>query len=132
MAKQKPNINVVQPSTPITVSVLPKQLANVTVANTNVNLKQGTNAEVVVKVARLFDYNGEFKVKVMLPPNAAGISSDEVTIPAGQSEAKIVLKATADAAVINLQNLVVQATAMYEGKVPTMQETKLNVNVVKK
>ncbi|OAI41305.1 hypothetical protein AYO40_03355 [Planctomycetaceae bacterium SCGC AG-212-D15] len=132
MAKQKPNINIIQPSTPVSLTIIPKQLATFTVAAPNVNLKQGTNAEVVVKVARLFDYDGEFKVKLMLPPNAAGVSVDEVTIPAGATEAKLVIKATTDAAVANLANLVVQATAMYEGKVPTVHETKLTVNVVKK
>jgi hypothetical protein len=132
MAKQKPNINVMQPSNALTVNIVPKQLANFTVAAPNINLKQGANAEVVVRVARLFDYNGEFKVKLMLPPNAAGISVDEVTIPAGATEAKLVIKATDQAAVANLANLTVQATAMYEGKVATVHEAKLNVNVVKK
>jgi hypothetical protein len=132
MAKQKPNIAVVLPGVPFTVNVTPKQLANVTLSSTNVTAKAGMNTEVVVKVARMYDYDGEFKVKLMLPPNAAGVSADEVTIPPGQNEVKLILKVTADAPPVNLQNLVVQATAMYMGKVPTMHETKLNVNVVKK
>jgi hypothetical protein len=132
MAKQKPNINVVQASTPLTISIAPKQLGTVTLANANVTLKQGMNAEVVVKVARMFDYDGEYKVKVMLPPNANGVTCDEVTIPAGQTEAKLMVRATDAAAVMNLANLSVVATAMYEGKTPITQEAKLNVNVVKK
>ena len=90
------------------------------------------NAEVVVKVARMFDYDGEYKVKVMLPPNANGVTCDEVTIPAGQTEAKLMVRATDAAAVMNLANLSVVATAMYEGKTTITQEAKLNVNVVKK
>ena len=37
----------------------------------------------VVKVARQFDYAGEFKVELVLPPNVKGVAADEVTIPAG-------------------------------------------------
>jgi hypothetical protein len=132
MAKQKPNISVVLPSVAFTVNVIPKELAKLSLSTTNVTAKAGSNTEVVVKVSRLHDYDGEYKVKLMLPPNAAGVSVDEVTIPPGQNEAKLVVKVTPEAPPVNLQNLVVQATAMYMGKVPTMHETKLNVNVVKK
>ena len=132
MAKQKPNINIVQASTPVTISIAPKQLGTVTLVAANVTVKQGANAEVMVKVARLFDYDGEYKVKVMLPPNANGVTCDEVTIPAGQSEGKLMVRATDAAAIMNFANLSVVATAMYEGKTPITQEAKLSVNVVKK
>lgn len=132
MAKQKQNINIVQPSTPIEINIAPKQLGTVTLAAANVTVKQGAQAEVIVKVARLFDFDGEYKVKVMLPPNANGVTCDELTIPAGQSEGKLLVRATDAAAIANLANLSVVATAMYEGKTPITQEAKLSVNVVKK
>ncbi len=131
LAKQRPNINVVQPATPLTLVVLPQFLATVSTANPNVTLKAGTEADVVVRVARLHGYTGEFKVQLALPPNAAGVTAEEVTIPAGKDEAKVVVRATMTAAPVNLQNLVVKATGLYNGKVPTAQETKLNLNVVK-
>jgi hypothetical protein len=132
MAKQKQNINIVQPSTPVEINIAPKQLGTVTLAAANVTVKQGAQGEVIVKVARLFDYAGEYKVKVMLPPNANGVACDEITIPAGQSEGKLMVKAADAAAVMNYANLSVVATAMYEGKTPVTQEAKLSVNVAKK
>lgn len=131
MAKQKPNTNIVLPSTPITLIVNPKQVANVTLPTPNVQTKLGAQSEVIVKVARMYDFDGEFKVQLVLPPNVKGFSADEVTIPAGKDEAKLIVKVAADAPVGNRPDLIVRATAMYNGKVPTTQETKLAVNVVK-
>ena len=42
--KQKPAVNVVQPSTPLAVVVLPKQVATLAVANPNPTFKIGTPA----------------------------------------------------------------------------------------
>lgn len=131
MAKQKPNINVVQPATPVTINVLPQFLANLSVGNATTTLKIGTQAEVVVKVARLHGYAGEFKVKLELPPTAKGVTADEVTIPAGKDEAKFIVRAAQEMAPLNLPNVVLKATGMYNGKVPTTQEAKLSINVVK-
>ena len=87
--------------------------------------------EVVVKVARLYDFAGEFKVQVVIPAAVKGVSAAEVTIPAGQDEVKVIVKAAADAVPGNRADLIVRATAMVNGTVPTMQEAKFNVNVVK-
>jgi hypothetical protein len=130
MAKQKPNTVVVLPSAPIALTILPKTLATVTLSTPNVTLKIGKEAEVVVKAARQYGYDGEFKVQVVLPPNAKGVQIAEAVIPAGKDEAKLVVKTDAGAAPVNLSNLIVRATAMYQGH-PTTHEVKLNVNVVK-
>jgi hypothetical protein len=84
-----------------------------------------------VKVERQNDYTGEFKVKLILPMGAKGVTADEVTIPAGQNETKLVLKAAADAPGGPMNNLVVQVVANYEGKYPLTQEAKLNINIEK-
>jgi hypothetical protein len=131
MAKQKPPVNIVQPSAPVTITVLPKTVATVAATLPNPNLKAGTQGEVVVKVTRQFGYAGEFKVQLVLPPNVAGVAADDVVIPAGKDEAKLLLKAPADAAPGPRNGLTVRATALLNGSVPTVQETKINVNVVK-
>jgi hypothetical protein len=131
MAKQKPPVNVVQSSTAVTITVLPKALATVAATPANPNLKAGTQGEVVVKVTRQYDYAGEFKVQLVLPPNVAGVTAADVVIPAGKDEVKLVLAAAADAAPGPRNDLVVRATAMFNGNVPTVQETKFNVTVVK-
>jgi hypothetical protein len=127
----KQNLTAIQPSTPITITVLPKQVATVSVTPGNATVKVGKQAEFVVKVARQYDYAGEFKLEVVLPPGEKGISAEESTIPKGKDEAKIVLKVAPGTGLGNRANLIVRATAMVNGKVPTTQEGKFSVNVVK-
>jgi hypothetical protein len=59
------------------------------------------------------------------------VSADDITIPAGKDEAKLLLRALADAAPGNRTNLVVRATALLNGSTPLTHEAKINVNVVK-
>jgi hypothetical protein len=129
--KARPIINVVQPSTPLVLTILPKQLARVSLGNSNPKIKVGEEAEIVVRVTRLFNYDGEYKVQLVLPPNVQGLSAEEVTIPAGKTEAKLVVKVDEDAQPGNRQNLVVKTTALFNGKSPVVQQSKINVNVVK-
>jgi hypothetical protein len=130
-AAQKPNVTVIQPSNPLTVTVQPTALAKFTLPNPNATVKITAQVEVPVRVERLYGYDGEYKVKLTLPPTAAGVTCDEVTIPAGQVEGKLIVKAAAAAKPGGLPNLSVQATAMYEGTLAVVHEAKLNVNVVK-
>jgi hypothetical protein len=130
-AKQRPNIFVVQPSAPLALTVLPKSLAQLSLSTNTATVKAGGQGEVVVRVQRRFNFDGEFKVQLELPKGAAGVEAAEVVIPAGQNEAKLVLKAPADAKPGGRNNLVVKATALFNGKTPTVHEAKLNVNVVK-
>jgi hypothetical protein len=130
MAKQKPNTAVVMPSAAISITVLPKSLATLTVNPQNSNLKIGGSTKAVVKVARQFKFDGEFKVQVVLPQGTKGIEVADVTIPAGKDEAELILKAPQDAMPGNRANLVVRATATFN-KTPIVHETKINVNVTK-
>src|SRR5262249_6962884 len=81
MAKQKQPTNIIYPSTPLSITVLPKAVATVTAMVPNPNFKVGTPSEVVVKVQRINDYAGELKVQLVLPQGTAGIAADEVVIP---------------------------------------------------
>ncbi len=130
-AKQKPNVNVVQPSTPVSVTVLPKQVAQLSVSNGNPTIKVGKQAEIVVRVNRQFEYADAFKVKLLLPPGMQGVSAEEVTLPAGQNEVKFVLHVPAGASPGNRPNLTIEATALVNGNVPLKHDAKINVNVVK-
>jgi hypothetical protein len=130
-APQKPPTNVVQPSTPVTITVLPKQVGTLALSNANPMVKVGGSTELVLKVTRQFGFAGEFKVQLVLPPNAKGISADPVTIPAGKDEVKLVLKAAADAAPGPRADLILRAVAMVNGNVPTTHDLKFAANVVK-
>jgi Bacterial pre-peptidase C-terminal domain len=129
-AKQKPNTVVVQSSSPVSLTIIPKSLANLTLSAPQVNAKIGMKSEVVVRVARQFNFAGEFKVQVVLPPGVQGVTIADATIPAGQNEVKLIIDVPAGAAPGNRQNLTVKATAMFD-KTPIVHETKLSVNVTK-
>jgi uncharacterized membrane protein len=130
--KGKPtNVNAVAISPPLRIEVLPKALAKFSVATTNLTAKIGQKTDLAVRVERLYGFDGEFKVKVELPGGTQGVNIAEVTIPAGANEAKLSVQVPADAKPGNRANLVVKATALWNGKTPTVHEAKINVNVVK-
>jgi len=131
-APQKPNTNVVAVSTPVALSIVPKVLGTVTLASGNPAVKAGGQTEVVVRVARLFNFSGEYKVEVVVPPAVKGVTVDPVVIPAGQDEVKLIIKAPTDAMPGNRAGLIVRVSALYQGMVPTVSpDVPLAVNVVK-
>ena len=85
----------------------------------------------MVKVARQYDYADAFKVELVLPPNVKGVSADVLTIPAGQNEAKMLLRVAPGTPPANLQNLTLRATAVVNGNVPLVHEMKFNVVIAK-
>jgi hypothetical protein len=132
MPKPAPvNINLVEPSSPLTITVLPRVVGTLTLATPNPTLKVGGEVAVVVKVARLYDYAGEFKVTLVPPAAVKDVTAAEVVIPAGKDEATLMLKALPTAAPGGRNDLVVQAVALFNGTAPTTQEVKFNLNVVK-
>src|SRR5262249_34952975 len=90
-AKQKQPILIIQPSAPVTLTVLPKAVGTLALNNQSPTVKIGAQAEITVTVKRLFGYDGEFKVQVVLPPNAKDLQIPEVVIPAGKDQAKLVV-----------------------------------------
>ena len=128
--KKKQNATVTAATTTVIFKVLPSVVGKATAA-AKANLKPGTNGEVVVKVERQADYAGEFKIIFVLPANTKGIVLDEAIIPAGKNEVVVPVKVGVDAVAGNLQNVVVQATALLEGKVPVTAEAKFNLVVDK-
>ncbi len=130
-AKQKPNINVVLPSPALQLTVLPKQVATLKLPNPNLTAKIGSQVELVVQLARLYDYAGEFKVQAVLPPNAKGVSTDVVSVSPGKNEARLIFRVGPEAKPMNLPNLVLRATALVNGNLPTVHEAKFNLNIVK-
>ena len=93
--KGKRPTTIEQAVTPIVVNVIPLAIANVSATPAG-NLKGGMATDVTVKVVRQNDYVGDFKVKLVLPMGTKGVTVDEATIPAGQTEVKLKLSAAAD------------------------------------
>lgn len=111
--------------------VVPTSLAKLTVGPLpNTNVKVGGTIELPVKVERLHDFAGEFKVTLTLPKDVAGVTAVPVSIPAGQDAAKLVVKTTADAKPASLP-VTVAVTGAFAGKHPVTTETKAAFNVAK-
>lgn len=133
MAKQKPNIPAEIFSDPIEVIVIPNSVAKVTIGTLPANIiKTGLSGELTIKVDRQYEYAGDFKVKFELPKGITGVTAQEITIPAGKDEAKLVLKALGDAKPGAVSNAIVTLTAMYGGKHALTHEAKVNFTVVKR
>ncbi len=129
-AKAKP-VNTILPSSPVEVVVLPKQVANLSVDNANPQVKVGGEATIAVRVQRLFDYADAFKVELVLPPNAKGVTAGPITIAPGTNEAKLIVRVPQGTPPMNLQGLTLRAVAVVNGNVELKHETKINVNIVK-
>ena len=65
------------------------------------------------------------------PASVKDVTAAEVLIPAGKDEATLMLKAPPTAAPGGRNDLLVKAVALVNGNVPTTQEVKFNLNVVK-
>jgi hypothetical protein len=124
-------VNTILVSTPVQVTVLPKDVATLSVDNANPTIKVGANGTIAVRVARKYDYADAFKVELVLPPNVKGVAADVVTIAPNQNEAKMILRVAAGTPPANLQNLIVRATAVVNTNVTLIHEIKINVIVAK-
>ena len=113
------------------LTVLPKQLAKLSVQPEGAKVNAGESAEVVVKVARQSEYGGPFRVELVAPPDVRGIEADAVTIPPGKDEAKLVIRAGPDVAKGSKAALIVRATGLFLDRTAIVQEAKLTLNVGK-
>lgn len=131
MSKQRPNVTVVQPSTPITLTILPKQVATFALTPAKPVVKMGQQTEFIVKATRMYDYTGPIKVELVIPPAAKGLSAEPVTIPAGKDEVRMILKADPKLAPGNKPNLTLKATVEIKPKTVLTHEVKLSADVIK-
>jgi hypothetical protein len=119
-------------SEPVLVTVIPSSLAKITIGNLpNNTLKLGKSGELTIKVDRQYDFAGAFTVKIEFPKGTTGITAKDVTIPAGKNEAKIELKAAADAKPGAVSNAIITVTGMYDQKHAISHEAKVNFTVAK-
>ncbi len=115
---------------PLTVTVLPTVLAKVNASQAG-NLKVGGTGELLVRVERQNDFDGEFQVNIQLPKETKGLTVKDAKIPAGQTEVKIPLQAAADAKPGGINGIVVTVTGTVHSQFAIEQETKVNVNISK-
>jgi hypothetical protein len=114
-AKQKPSINLIEPSNPITVLVRPAPV-NMAVNNKGGALKQGGSLEIEVKIVRQNGCTGPISLS-LVSGAALKLRADGVTVDAAQTEAKMVIQAAKDSPAGNAIPVVVRAAAIVKGEV---------------
>jgi hypothetical protein len=119
----------VQAAPAIALTVIPKQLAKLAQPG-NVKVKAGGEADLLVRLARQADYQGPFKVELVVPPGK-GISAQAATIGHGEDEVKLHVRADPGAPPGPNGNVIVRVTAMFNDSTPVVHETKVSVVVSK-
>lgn len=114
--------NQVQTAAPIALTLVPKQLAKVTLPAGPVKVALGNEVSIPLKLARLFDYAGPFKVEVILPPNLKGVTVEADTIKAGQNDGKLVVRCDSEAPAGLSPRLTVRLIAMFNDESPVVHE----------
>ena len=114
-AKEKPNINLIEPSNPITVLIRPSPV-NMTVNNKGGALKQGSSLEIEVNIVRQNGCAGPISLSVVSGVELK-LSAAPVLVDAAGTQAKMVIQAAKDSPPGNAIPLVVRATASVKGEV---------------
>lgn len=113
-AKQKPNVNLTEPSNAVTVTVRPAPV-NLTVNNQGGALKQGNQLEITVTLARQNGFAGPVSL-ALTAPAALKLSAAPVSLAKDQTQAKLILKAAADSPVGAAASVAVRAAAEVRGE----------------
>ena len=108
-AKPKPNVNLSEPSNPITIVVRPAPVS-LAVNNKGGALKAGAVLEVDVTVTRPAGYTDPVTLSLAAPA-ALKLSAPSVVIPTGQTTGKLVVTAAADSPPGAAAAVAVRATA---------------------
>ncbi len=129
--KQKAAINIVSVITPIDLTVLPKALGEFSITNNGVQIKAGAEGNLELKVKRLHNHEGAYKVEVVIPPTAKGVVLEPSEFAVNNDAAQIKVKVAADAMPGPRNDIVLKFKGMFLGKDEIIAELKANVSVVK-
>ena len=121
------NINFHPTTTPIVITV---KAAPYTVTATPAdggNVKIGGKIEVKCEVKRQNGFAGPVTLTLPIPPNVVGVKAEPVAVPADQTAGVLVIEAAGDAPEAQLANMVVRATAVFDGEAAVDQPITLKV-----
>jgi hypothetical protein len=119
-AKQKPNINLTEPSNPITILVRPAPVS-LAVNNKGGSLKQGAALEIDVAIVRQNGFAGAVTVALSAPPNLK-LTAKPVVAAESQAQAKLVVQAAKDSPVGAVPQVFVRAAAIVRGECVEVDE----------
>jgi hypothetical protein len=128
--KAKPANASVIDAAPVTLTVIPRQVATVSVTPGGVSVKPGGQVEVAVRISRQNNYTGEFRIELALTPDSKGVRAEPAVIPAGKDEGKLIIKADDDAPLGGHKGLI-KAVAVVGGRTTITQEAKFQVQVAR-
>lgn len=108
---------------PSTLTTIKITLAPITMTATAppAAIKQGSQAEVPIKITRLYGYADAVQLQAAVPNGVQGLTIAPATIAAGQSEGKLVIQAAAAATPGN-HTITVKATAPFNGQQLTVEQ----------
>jgi hypothetical protein len=127
-AKPKPNVNLNEPSNPITLVVRPAPV-NLAVNNKGGGLKLGGTLEVDVTIARQKGFAGPVTLSLAAPA-ALKLSAAPVTVAGDQTAAKLTIRAAADSPVGAAALVAVRAAGLVRQEAVEVDEP-VAVNVSK-
>ena len=116
---------------PVSIIVAPKQLGKFTALPANAKVSLGKEVEVTVRLARQYDLPLSLKVEAVLPPNVKGLTAKDVTIKAGEDEAKLTFIVAPNATIGAAPPITIRATAMFNDTIPVVHETKVTLTIAK-
>jgi hypothetical protein len=123
--------NLVQISMPVSVTVAPKILGKFTALPASAKVSVGKEVEVTVRLVRAYELPLSLKVEAILPPNLNGVTAKDVTIKAGEEEAKLKFVIAPNAPIGQAPTITVRATAMFNDTIPVVHETKVTLAIAK-
>lgn len=112
------NVNV--PSTPVTVKIadFPIKFSG---PPEKLSVKQGMMAEFPLKVERLFGFNTDVAVQLILPGGVGGLEIPQVNVPGNVADGKFVIKAQ-PAATPGVHALIVRVSMAFNGQPLTFDQ----------
>ncbi len=113
--KSKPaDLRISAPSTRVTMTITPAPF-EFQLSTEKVSLKPGNKVELPLKIKRLFGFNDPVNVQFLGVHNIPGINAPMVTIPAGQSDGKLVIETYANT-LPGTHSSAVIASTVYNGQ----------------
>ena len=108
-------IKVYTQSAPLVIRVKPAPVSLSLSVPGGGAIKRGQSIDVKATIKRLNNFKGAVELSLPLPPNVKGISAAAVSIPADKTEGILKIQAAADATEGQLNYMVVQAKADFQG-----------------
>jgi hypothetical protein len=119
-AKPKPNINLTEPSNPISVTVRPAPVS-LAVNNKGGTIKQGAALEIEAAITRQNGFTGPVSLG-LAAPGGLKLSAEPVAIAGSEKQAKLTIRAAKDSPTGAASGVFVRATATVRSEVVEIEE----------